>query len=33
MTKASIEDCLCSACLRKAAAALGESRRDAEQAG
>jgi len=31
MTKAAIEDCLCPACLRKAAAALAESRRDAEQ--
>jgi hypothetical protein len=31
MTKAAIEDCLCPACLRKAAAALAESRREAEQ--
>jgi hypothetical protein len=31
MTKAAIEDCLCPACLRKAAAALAESLRDAEQ--
>ena len=33
MTKASIEDCLCPECLRKAAAALAESRRSAEQGG
>ena len=31
MTKAALEDCLCPACLRKAAAALAESRREAEQ--
>ena len=31
MTKAWIEDCLCPACLRKAAAALADSRREAEQ--
>jgi hypothetical protein len=31
MTKAAIKDCLCPACLRKAAAALAESRREAEQ--
>jgi hypothetical protein len=33
MTKAAIEDCLCSECLRKAAAALAESARNAEQGG
>ncbi|HEY8275165.1 MAG TPA: cysteine-rich CWC family protein [Pseudolabrys sp.] len=33
MTKAAIEDCLCSECLRKAADALAESRRNAEQGG
>jgi hypothetical protein len=33
MTKAAIEDCLCPACLRKAAAALADSRRKAEQGG
>jgi len=33
MTKAWIEDCLCPGCLRKAADALAESRRDAEQGG
>jgi hypothetical protein len=33
MTKALIEDCLCPACLRKAADALTESRRSAEQGG
>ncbi|HEY7228968.1 MAG TPA: cysteine-rich CWC family protein [Pseudolabrys sp.] len=32
-TKASIEDCLCPACLRKAATALAESRREAERGG
>jgi hypothetical protein len=31
MTKAAIEDCLCPACLQKAAAALAESRREAER--
>src|SRR5215510_5843964 len=31
MTKAWLEDCLCPACLRKAASALAESRREAEQ--
>jgi hypothetical protein len=33
MTKALIEDCLCPACLRKAADGLAESRRNAEQGG
>jgi hypothetical protein len=33
MTKAAIEDCLCPACLRKAAAALVDSRHKAEQGG
>ncbi|HEY3224321.1 MAG TPA: cysteine-rich CWC family protein [Pseudolabrys sp.] len=33
MTKARFEDCLCPACLRKAAAALAASRREAEQGG
>ena len=33
MTKARIEDCLCPECLRKAADALAESRREAEQGG
>jgi hypothetical protein len=31
MTKAWLEDCLCPACLRKAAAALADSKREAEQ--
>jgi len=33
MTKARFEDCLCPACLRKAAAALAASRREAETGG
>jgi len=33
MTKALIEDCLCPECLHKAAGALIESRRNAEQGG
>jgi hypothetical protein len=33
MTKARIEDCLCPACLRKAAVAIAEGRREAEQGG
>jgi len=33
MTKALIEDCLCPQCLRQAADALAESRRNAEQGG
>ena len=33
MTKAWIEDCLCPECLHKAADALAQSRRDAEQGG
>jgi hypothetical protein len=33
MTKALIEDCLCPECLRNAAGALTESRRNAEQGG
>lgn len=33
MTKALIEDCLCPECLRNAADALTESRRNAEQGG
>jgi hypothetical protein len=31
MTKAALEDCLCPACLRKAAAMLAESRRAATE--
>jgi hypothetical protein len=31
MTKTWIEDCLCPACLRKAAASLAENRREAGQ--
>jgi hypothetical protein len=31
MTRALLEDCLCPACMRKAAEALAASRRDAEQ--
>ncbi len=33
MTKAWIEDCLCPACLRKAADSLAENRREAKQGG
>jgi hypothetical protein len=33
LTNARIEDCLCSACLREAASARAESRRDVEQGG
>jgi hypothetical protein len=33
ITKALVEDCLCPACLRKAASGLVESRRNAEHGG